>query len=60
VDTGLEQRQERKQIPKGNDRKKGKSKDFDAKVATVATFRQVERAKANTGVSPLRKPKTRT
>ena len=37
-------RQGRKQIPGGNDRKKGKG--FDAKGAKFATFRYVKRAKA--------------
>jgi hypothetical protein len=45
----------KKQIPKGNDRKKGKGKDFDAKGAKFATFRHGTEATAwaTAGISPL-------
>jgi hypothetical protein len=40
-----EQRQQKKQIPGGNDRKKGNGKGFDAKGAKVAKFRHADRAR---------------
>jgi hypothetical protein len=45
VKRDLDELANKQQIPRGNDRKKGRGKGFDATGAKVATFRHVRRVK---------------